>query len=131
MGTQALPESAVVPLVEKVQVGVSEGGQEAVGVLLLPGVPVGKSVAEPVFQGQRRARDKRGEDARAFESRERDRVAIGHDDLHTLRVGVLSTNHHAGFTVLLAGMGTQESVRLVMLTGGEAIDLGLLSTGSG
>ena len=95
MGAQHLPQPAVRALAEEVAIDLTDTAGEAVGILPLPGIAVGKVKAQPIAQRHRGFGKETAEQPPAAHRLHRHRVGFRQEQRGSDRVGLEGTHHHA------------------------------------
>jgi hypothetical protein len=114
-----LPQPLVAALGDEVQVELAERRQEAVRVVALPVVPVGKPEAQPIGEGRLGVR-REGRPHAAADRLHGDRgLAVG-QEIDAGGIGVEGAHHAAAGD----GVRAEDRVRVVVLAAGEALGLG-------
>jgi hypothetical protein len=118
-GAETRPESAMVALVEEVEIHVSQRRHEAIWITALPMVSVREMEAEPVVDGEFRIDQEAGEEA-LLDRFERQRSTVRRQAVDANRVGMVSADHHATLSCDSARVSAQYAVGVVMFAREEA-----------
>ena len=118
-----VPQAAVRPLVEEVEVDVADRRQEAIGILALPGHLTAELEALSITERQRGSGNERREQA-VFDALHRRWRSAGNEQLGAGSNRMPCADDHAGNTVHRARVGAEYRVRRVVRAGDQSRDVG-------
>ncbi len=114
MRAELLPELAVRPLVEQMEIDLADGREEAVRVAPLPRGPAAEVKAQPVAKWQRQL-GKEAAEQPVLAAGECGTASVGKGRLHGDGIGMERADHHAIHPAHCRGVEAENAVRLVVL----------------